>query len=66
MKQFIFWDEDDLSNLPADFKLVPFDVSFLQSETNERPKTSTSEKSPVAPIASISVKPVLSNQNPVD
>ncbi len=51
MKEFVFWDEDDLSRLPKDFKLVPFEVRFLehnkQYAINETPKTSTSKKSPV-------------------
>ena len=52
MKEFCFWDEDDLDNLPEDFKLVPFRVEFF-----ETPKTSTSETSPPAPKPSVSAKP---------
>ena len=59
MKEFVFWDEDDLSNLPEDFKLVPFNVAFYdqKSELNviETPKTSTSKKSPAEHKSSKSV-----------
>ena len=44
MKEFCFWDEDDISNLPADFKLVPFNVAYIEQELSETPKTLTSEK----------------------
>ena len=56
MKEFCFWDEDDLDNLPKDFKLVPFRVEFF-----ETPKTSTSEMSPPVPTPSESAKAGLSN-----
>lgn len=45
MKQFCFLNEDDLDNLPKDFKLIPFDVDFLDHRVSETPKISTSEKS---------------------
>ncbi len=52
MKEFCFWDEDDLSNLPPDFKLVPFNVDYIdpgyQSTAIETPKTLTSKMSPPA------------------
>ncbi len=51
MKEFCFWDEDDLENLPADFKLVPFNVAYY-----ETPKTSTSRMSPQARSPSPQVK----------
>ncbi len=51
MKEFCFWDEDDLDNLPADFRLVPFNVAYY-----ETPKTLTSEKSPPAHSPSPPVK----------
>lgn len=47
MKEFCFWDEDDLSNLPKDFKLVPFNIDYIDpvvDGVNETPKTLTSEK----------------------
>ena len=31
MKAFYFFDEDDLDNLPADFQLLPLDVSYLDA-----------------------------------
>lgn len=53
MKEFVFWDEDDLSNLPQDFKLVPFNVAYIDQNSSqhlsEKPKTSTSKKSPWVP-----------------
>jgi len=57
MKQFCFWDEDDLDNLPADFKLVPFKVDYIDPDINEIPRTLTSEKSPQEQKPSISVRP---------
>ena len=57
MKQFCLWDEDDLDNLPPDFKLVPFKVEYIDPSVNETPKTLTSEKSPLEPKPSIWVRP---------
>ena len=57
MKQFCFWDEDDLDNLPPDFKLVPFKVDYIDPCINERPKTLTSEKLPQEPKPSTRVRP---------
>ena len=66
MKQFCFWNEDDLENLPADFKLVPFNVAFIeqsqQAIVNETPKVLTSKKSPLSQPPSALVKPVSNNQ----
>ena len=31
MKVFYFFDEDDSDNLPADFQLLPLDVSYLDA-----------------------------------
>ena len=60
MKEFTFWDEDDLSNLPADFKLVPFNVAYIDPDSrqsiNETPKTSTAKMSPWVPKSSTPVK----------
>lgn len=62
MKEFILWDEDDFSQLPNDFKLVPFNVAFIDSNVIETPKTSTSKMSPWVPKPSKSAKPVSNNQ----
>lgn len=62
MKEFTFWDEDDLSNLPADFKLVPFNVAYIDSEINETPKTSTAKMSPWVPKSLTRAKLGSSNQ----
>ncbi len=66
MKEFTFWDEDDLSNLPKDFKLVPFKVDFIDQEVYEKPKISTSERSPWVPKPSTAVKPESSNRVAAD
>ncbi len=70
MKEFTFWDEDDLSNLPADFKLVPFNVVFIEQGAeqvvNETPKTSTAKMSPWVPKPSTAVKPESSNRVAAD
>ncbi len=66
MKEFTFWDEDDLSNLPADFKLVPFNVVFIEQGVNETPKISTSKKSLWVPKPSTAVKPESSNRAVAD
>ena len=66
MKEFCFWDEDDLSNLPLDFKLVPFDVEYIdpsmERSVNETPKTLTSKKWPQEQKPSTAVRLGLSNQ----
>ena len=60
MKAFYFFDEDDLDNLPADFQLLPLDVSYLDAICADKitpasstllseaqtPKTWPSQKSP--------------------
>ncbi len=65
MKEFTFWDEDDLSNLPDDFKLVPFNVAYIDPDSrqsiNETPKTSTAEMSPWVPKSSTTARPGLNN-----
>ena len=66
MKEFTFWDEDDLSNLPVDFKLVPFNVAFIDQEISETPRTSTAEMSPWVPKSSTVAKPELSNRVAAD
>ena len=63
MKQFCFFNEDDLDNLPEDFKLIPFDARYLDPKPNETPKTLTSEKSTKEPSASKPVMLELSNLN---
>lgn len=45
MKQFCFLNEDDLDSLPKDFKLIPFDVAYLEHRISGKPKILTSEKS---------------------
>ncbi len=66
MKQFCFFNEDEIDNLPKDFKLIPFDVSFLEPKTTEKPKISTSKKLPWAHRPSVLAMPELSSQNPID
>lgn len=61
MKQFCFLNEDDLDNLPKDFKLIPFDVNFLDQRISETPKTLTSEKSKQERPPLTVAKPGLSN-----
>ena len=55
MKAFYFFDEDDLDNLPADFQLLPLDVSYVDAAIPasaipvsevQTPKTWPSQKSP--------------------
>lgn len=62
MKTFCFLNEDDLENLPKDFKLIPFDVSYLDKSTIEKPKTLTSKRSPRVPKPSAQARLGLSNQ----
>ncbi len=66
MKEFCFWDEDDLSNLPPDFKLVPFNVEYIdpspEQGINETPKTLTSKRLLPGQKPSAEVRPELSNQ----
>lgn len=62
MKQFCFFNEDDLENLPKDFKLIPFDVAFLDNRINEKPKTLTSEKSKRVHKPLTAAAPGLSNR----
>jgi len=66
MKEFCFWDEDDISNLPLDFKLVPFNVAYIEEQISETPKTLTSKKSQQEHIPSTTVKPGICNQNSFD
>ena len=66
MKEFTFWDEDDLSNLPDDFKLVPFNVAYIDPEINEKPKTSTAKMSPWVPKPSTKVKLASSSRGVTD
>ena len=70
MKEFILWDEDNLSNLPKDFKLVPFDVAYVDPDfeqaISEKPKTSTSKMSPWVPKSSRLAKLGSSNQVAAD
>ncbi len=61
MKQFCFLNEDDLDNLPKDFKLIPFDVAFLENRINEKPKTLTSEMSKRERTPSTTVKLALNS-----
>jgi hypothetical protein len=64
MKQFCFLNEDDLDNLPEDFKLIPFDVAYLAAGVigiSEKPKTLTSEKSEPEYTPSATAKPGLSS-----
>ena len=65
MKEFTFWDEDDLRSLPQNFKLVPFNVAYIDKNNqplSERPKISTSKKSPKVLKSLTAVKPGLSNR----
>ncbi len=66
MKQFCFWDEDDLSNLPLDFKLVPFNVAYIDPEANEKPKTSRVRKSPRVHKPSVPAAPGFCNHIAAD
>jgi|GEM_PF-2961510 len=47
MKEFTFWDEDDLSNLPKDFRLVPFNVAFINAKNFECPSHKKRQKKTV-------------------
>jgi hypothetical protein len=65
MKAFCFLNDDDLSQLPADVRLIPLDVAYLEA-LSETPRTLTAEKSPRVRSASAPAKPGLNNPNPVD
>lgn len=66
MKEFCFYNEDDLESLPQDFKLVPFHVSYIDDDAIETPKTLTSKKSPKQPKQSTTAGPVLNNLSAAD
>lgn len=66
MKAFCFLNEDEIDNLPDDFKLIPFDASYVESKLSGTPKTLTSKKSPSAHKPSKPEGLGLSNQTPVD
>ena len=65
MKAFCFLNDDDLSQLPADVRLIPLDVSYLD-HLSETPKTLTSETSPPEWSASAPATPGLNNPNPTE
>ena len=53
MKAFYFFDENDLDNLPADARLMPFDINYIDPLISpiidpQKPKTWPLKKSPAA------------------
>lgn len=75
MKAFYFFDEDDLDNLPADFQLLPLDVSYLDAICADKitpasevqtPKTWPSQRSLQEPKPLILDQPKFCNPSPID